>query len=81
MHKGKRTTAVNSNHPHRTMAQVSTSREDEVSVKRTRRLKPGVAAKLVAAAHGAEIRELYSRPVQELSPEEIARMRAAFFRG
>jgi hypothetical protein len=63
------------------MAHVSTSNESEEGVKRMRRLKPGVAAKLVAAAHGAEIRELYSRPVEELSPEEIARMRAAFFRG
>lgn len=64
-----------------TMARVSTSNENETEVKRSRRLKPGVAAKFIAAAEGEEIRELYSRPVEELSPEEIARMRAAFFRG
>lgn len=66
---------------HRPMAHVSTSRESEVNAKRTRRLKPGVAAKFAAVVNGEEIRELYARPVQELSPEEIARMRAAFFRG
>lgn len=63
------------------MAHVSTTTEDEVATKRARRLKPGVAAKFNAAAKGEEIRQLYSRPVEDLSPEEIARMRAAFFRG
>ena len=55
--------------------------QNESERKSSRRLKPGVAEKLVAQAIGAEIAALYDRPIEELSPEEIARMRAAFFRG
>ena len=63
------------------MLQVEHPTEHQNSSKPGRRLKPGVAAKLAAEMVGAEIRELYDRPVEELSPEEIAKMRAAFFRG
>lgn len=49
--------------------------------KRTRKLKPEVAAKFAAFRTTERIKELYERPVEELSPEEIAQMRAAFFRG
>ena len=63
------------------MQQVESPTEQDSSTKPTRRLKPGVAAKLAAEMAGAEIRKLYERPVEELAPEEIARMRAAFFRG
>ena len=49
--------------------------------KRSRRLKPEVAAKFAALKTAERLKELYDRPVEELSPEEIAQMRAAFFRG
>jgi hypothetical protein len=48
--------------------------------KTTRRLRPDVAAAMVAREREARIANLYSRPVEELEPEELARMRAAFFR-
>jgi hypothetical protein len=44
-----------------------------------RRLKPGVAAQLAARAAHKELKQLYSKPVQELTPEEIRQMKAAFF--
>lgn len=49
--------------------------------KRVRRLKPEVAEKFAAYRTEQKIQELYERPVDELSPEELAKMRAAFFRG
>lgn len=49
--------------------------------KRTRRLKPEYAAKFAAIRTTERVRELYDRPVEDLSPEELAKMRAAFFRG
>ena len=63
------------------MAPVSQTAPIDSKSRPSRRLKPGVAAKMAAQTLGAEIRELYDRPVEDLSPEEIARMRAAFFRG
>ena len=49
--------------------------------KRTRRLKPEIAAKFAAVRTAERIQELYARPVEQLSPEELAQMRAAFFKG
>lgn len=48
--------------------------------KRTRRLKPEIAAKFAAVRTAERLQQLYDRPVAELSPEELAQMRAAFFR-
>ena len=47
----------------------------------TRRLKPEVAAKWAAQRRESEIQNLYETPVEKLSPDDIARMKAAFFRG
>lgn len=47
--------------------------------KRIRRLKPEVAAKMAARRHEAELQQLYSRPVEQLSPKDIALMKAMFF--
>lgn len=47
----------------------------------TRRLKPEVAAKWAAQRRASELENLYQTPVEKLSPDEIARMKAAFFRG
>lgn len=44
-----------------------------------RRLKPGVAAQLAARAARTQVKQLYSKPVQELTPEEIRQMKAVFF--
>jgi hypothetical protein len=46
----------------------------------SRRLRPEVAAALAARKRQAQLEELYQRPVQELDSEELAQMRAAFFR-
>ena len=54
---------------------------EEKSTKPKRRLKPEVAAKLAAVRVAQRVQELYERPVDDLSPEEIAQMRAAFFKG
>lgn len=51
------------------------------SARPTRRLKPEVAAKWAAQRRESEIQSLYQRPVDKLSPDEIARMKAAFLRG
>lgn len=48
---------------------------------KARRLKPEVARKWAARRKEQELRNLYERPVEQLSPEEMARMKAAFFRG
>lgn len=53
----------------------------EAAVPRKRRLKPEVAARMAAMKTAERLQELYQRPVDDLSPEEIAQMRAAFFRG
>lgn len=47
----------------------------------TRRLKPEVAARWAAQRRESEIQNLYETPVEKLSPDDIARMKAAFFKG
>jgi hypothetical protein len=47
--------------------------------RRLRRLRPEVAAEMRARNEARRVRELYSRQVAELSPREIALMKAAFF--
>ena len=52
-----------------------------VSPRKTqRRLKPEIAAKLAARRTKVRLENLYEKSVEELSPEEMALMRAAFFR-
>jgi hypothetical protein len=46
-----------------------------------RRLKPEVAARLAARRRATSLEVLYERPAQELSPEEIAQLKIAFFQG
>lgn len=46
-----------------------------------RRLKPEAAARLVARRSEAPLEDLYRKPVKDLSPREIAIMRAAFLKG
>jgi hypothetical protein len=50
------------------------------SKKRARRLRPEVAAAIIERQRAAQLDDLYSKPVDALEPEEIARMKAAFFR-
>lgn len=47
----------------------------------TRRLKPEVAARWAARREQQDLQTLYQTPVERLSPEEIARMKAAFLNG
>lgn len=47
----------------------------------TRRLKPEVAARWAARREQEDLQVLYQTPVERLSPEEIARMKAAFLSG
>lgn len=47
----------------------------------TRRLKPEVAARWAAQRRETELQSLYQTPLEKLSPEDLARMKAAFFRG
>jgi hypothetical protein len=47
----------------------------------SRRLKPEVAARLAARRRETELKRLYEQPVEELTPENIARMKAVFLRG
>jgi len=47
---------------------------------RRRRLKPEVAARFAKATR-VDIRELYSKPVEELTDRELGRMKAAFLQG
>lgn len=63
------------------MSVTTTTGTPERARKTTRRLRPEVGAALAERKRQAEIDELYRKPVQELEPEEMARMRAAFFRG
>ncbi len=51
------------------------------SRKPQRKLKPEVVAQLVARRSESQLEKLYEKPVSELSPDELALMRAAFFRG
>ena len=48
--------------------------------RRLRRLRPEVAAEMRARSEANRLRELYSRRVAELSPEEISILKAAFFK-
>lgn len=48
--------------------------------KTARRLRPEALAALVARQREMQLQELYQRPVEELEPEELKRMKAAFFR-
>lgn len=47
----------------------------------TRKLKPEVAARLAAQRRQHELKDLYQTPIERLSPEDLARMKAAFLRG
>lgn len=47
----------------------------------TRRLKPEVAARLAAQRRQHDLKDLYQTPVEQLSPEDLARMKAAFLSG
>jgi hypothetical protein len=47
--------------------------------KTKRRLKPEVLAQQAAKRRNEELNKLYETPVEELSPEDIAKMKAAFF--
>lgn len=49
--------------------------------KRRRRLKPEIAARRLQQRRIQEIEQLYRRPVDELSPDELDRMKAVFFLG
>jgi hypothetical protein len=49
--------------------------------KPVRRLRPEVAAEVRARARQAKLDALYERPVQDLDRDELAKMKAAFFRG
>jgi len=66
---------------------MKTSREatttiEAISSRRTRRrLKPEIARRLAEQKHNAAVKALYERPAQDLTPEEIARLKSAFFRG
>jgi hypothetical protein len=40
-----------------------------------------VAAAMAARRRTADLQALYEKPVEDLDPEEIAQMRAAFLRG
>lgn len=44
-----------------------------------RRLKPEIASRLAARRRAAAIQSLYDRPAHELTPEEIAQLKSAFF--
>jgi hypothetical protein len=65
---------------------VSNATEQMPARKRVRRLKPEVvAARRAARGDGRELTEelkkLYETPVEQLSPEDLAKMKAAFFLG
>lgn len=46
-----------------------------------RRLRPDVAARFAARAVQNEVAELYAKPLEELTPEEIRKMKSAFLLG
>ena len=46
-----------------------------------RRLRPEVAARFTAKAVQTEIAELYSKPLADLTPEELRKMKSAFLLG
>jgi hypothetical protein len=57
-----------------------TELDTEPRRKPSRRLRPDAAA-LIARLRREQLQELYVKPVDSLAPEELARMKAAFFRG
>ena len=46
-----------------------------------RKLRPDVAARFTAKAVKSELAELYAKPLAELTPEEIRKMKSAFLLG
>ena len=46
-----------------------------------RKLRPEVAARMTAKTVQNELAELYAKPLAELTPDEIRRMKAAFLLG
>jgi hypothetical protein len=59
-----------------------TSALTPIASRRTRRrLKPEIARRLAEQRRNTAIQALYERPAQELTPEEIARLKSAFFSG
>ena len=46
-----------------------------------RKLRPDVAARFSAKAVQTEIAELYAKPLAELTPEELRKMKSAFLLG
>jgi hypothetical protein len=60
---------------------LSISDTDSVSSikKPSRRLRPEVAAAFAARRRETQLEEFYRKPVDQLEPEELAIMRAAFF--
>ena len=49
--------------------------------KRSRQLKPEIAARVAERNRARQLGELYEKSVTELSPDELSMMKAAFFRG
>ncbi|MDR0788560.1 MAG: hypothetical protein LBG44_11965 [Gemmatimonadota bacterium] len=62
------------------MSKEPTELDSESPRKPSRRLRPDAAA-LLARLRDEQLQELYVKPVESLEPDEIARMKAAFFRG
>ncbi len=49
--------------------------------RKTRRLRPEVAAAWKEMKKADQLKEYYQKPVEQLEPEELAAMRAAFLKG
>jgi hypothetical protein len=46
-----------------------------------RKLRPDVAARFTAKAVKSELAELYAKPLADLTPEELRKMKSAFLLG
>ncbi|MBW3627668.1 MAG: hypothetical protein KY464_00090 [Gemmatimonadetes bacterium] len=46
-----------------------------------RKLRPDVAARFTAKAVKSEIAELYAKPLADLTPDELRKMKSAFLLG
>ena len=46
-----------------------------------RKLRPEVAAKFTATAVRTHVADLYAKPLDELTPDELSKMKAAFLLG
>ena len=46
-----------------------------------RKLRPEIAARFTAKAVQTEIAELYAKPLADLTPEELRKMKSAFLLG